>query len=159
MIIAFIDSGVLWRALDPSHPEHDPCLELIRKAFLPRPAFSWGVNAVVIVESMLLLVRRSRMRVGQATNIIWDGFLKSEERVINYPVHKMTLRQALDLNSKEPSVEYPDCVVAATMKENDLRVIYTTNPSHYKRFEFIKEAIDPVRGQQSRLSRDLSKES
>jgi hypothetical protein len=30
------------------------------------------------------------------------------------------------------------------MKENELKVIYTSNPSHFKRFDFIKEALDPV---------------
>jgi predicted nucleic acid-binding protein len=56
----------------------------------------------------------------------------------------MTLKAALDLNSKEPSIEYPDCVIAATMKENELKVIYTSNPSHFRRFDFVKEALDPV---------------
>lgn len=144
MTVAFIDSGVVWRALDPLHPQHRPCLDVFRKAFLPKPVLSWAVNAVVIVETMLLLVERSKMPVGQASRMIWDAFLKSEERVVNYPVDRMTLRAALDLNSKEPSIEYPDCVIAATMKENELKVIYTSNPSHFKRFDFIKEALDPV---------------
>jgi predicted nucleic acid-binding protein len=144
MTTAFIDSGVVWRALDPLHPQHRPCLDVLRKAFLPKPLLSWAVNAVVIVETMLLLVGRSKIPAGQASRIIWDGFLKSEERVVNYPVDRMALKAALDLNSKEPSIEYPDCVIAATMKENELKVIYTSNPSHFRRFDFIKEALDPV---------------
>lgn len=144
MRVEFIDSGVLWRALDPLHPQHRPCLVVVREAFLPRPMLCWAVNAVVIVETMLLLVGRSKMPVAQATRMIWDGFLKSEERVVNYPVDRMTLKQALDLNSKEPSIEYPDCVIAATMKENGLNVIHTSNPSHFRLFEFIREALDPL---------------
>ena len=84
------------------------------------------------------------MPVGQASRMVWDGFLKSEERVVNYPVDRMTLRAGLGLKSKEPSVEYLDCVIATTMKENELKVIYTSNPSHFKRFDFIREALDPV---------------
>jgi len=30
------------------------------------------------------------------------------------------------------------------MKENELKVIYTTKPSYFKRFDFIKETLDPV---------------
>jgi len=92
---------------------------------------------------MILLVKRSKIDPRTASNLLWYGFLRSESRVTVYPIYRETLREALKLQSKNPEIEYPDCAVAATMRENGITNIYTTNPGHFKRFSFIKEAIDP----------------
>jgi len=102
-----------------------------------------GLNAVVVVETMILLVKRSKINPRAASNLLWNGFLRAESRVVVYPIYRETLREALNLQSENPEVEYPDCVVAATMNKNGIISIYTTNPRHFKRFGFIKEAVDP----------------
>ncbi|MEM3511582.1 MAG: hypothetical protein QXY80_02880 [Candidatus Jordarchaeales archaeon] len=58
MSIFFIDSGVVWRLLDPLHPEREPCLSVARRCFSSKPDFLMGVNSVVIVEAMISLVKR-----------------------------------------------------------------------------------------------------
>jgi len=115
----------------------------VRECFIHKPQLIFGLNAVVIVETMILLVKRSKIDAGKASNLLWNGLLKAESRIMVYPIYRDTLREALDLQSGNPEVEYPDCVVAATMRENGITSIYTTNPKHFKRFRFIKEAIDP----------------
>ena len=115
----------------------------MRKCFIQKPELIFGLNGVVVVETMILLVKRSKIEPHTASNLLWNGFLRSESRVIVYPIYRETPREALNLQSKNPEVEYPDCAVAATMKENGITSIYTTNPRHFKRFSFIKEAIDP----------------
>ena len=142
-MITFLDSGILWRVLDPGHPEREPCLELMRRCFTHKPAFISGVNAVVVVETMIHLVKRSRIHPSKAANLLWNGFLRSESRVIVYPISHSTLREALMEQSKHPEVEFPDCVIAASMKENGITQIYTTNPTHFLEFDFIEKAIDP----------------
>lgn len=146
-----MDSGVIWRVLDPKHPEREPCLELVRKYFTQKPELMFGLNAVVVVETMILLVKRSKIDPRTASSLLWNGFLRSESKVAVYPIYRDTLREALNLQSKNPEIEYPDCEIAATMKENGITSIYTTNPKHFKRFSFIKEAIDP-RGHNSQSS-------
>jgi len=140
---AFIDSGILWRALDPGHPERQPCLGILRKCFTKRPEFIAGVNSVILVETMILLVKRSKIMPEVASKLLWEGFLKSEERVIVYPTYRNTLREALNLQATEPRVDFPDCVIASSMNENGISRIYTTNPEHFILFNFVKEAIDP----------------
>jgi len=140
---AFIDSGILWRALDPKHPERQPCLSVLRKCFTKTPEFIAGVNSVILVETMILLVKRSKIMPEVASKLLWEGFLKSEERAIVYPTQRNTLRDALDLQVTEPSVDFPDCVIASSMSENGISRIYTTNPRHFTLFKFVKEAIDP----------------
>lgn len=138
-----MDSGIIWRVLDPKHPERGPCLELVRECFIQKPKLIFGLNAVVVVETMILLVKRSKIEAGKASNLLWNGLLRAESRVMVYPIYRDTLRGAFDLQSENPDVEYPDCVVAATMMENGITRIYTTNPKHFKKFRFIKEVIDP----------------
>jgi len=79
----------------------------------------------------------------KASDLIWSGFLKSEGRVTFYPIDRGVIREALLQQVAKPSVEFPDCVIAATMKENNITRIYTTNPSHFLEFPFIEEAADP----------------
>ena len=142
-MIWFVDSGVLWRLLDPGHPEREACLSLMRRCFTQRPEFIAGINAVILVETMICLTRLSKIKPGQASNILWNGFLKSESRVAFFPTYKSTLKEALALQCEAEGVEFPDCVIAATMKENGVAHIYTTNPRHFSGFEFVKEAVDP----------------
>lgn len=141
--VCFVDSGILWRLLDPSHPERKPCLSLMHKCFVRKPRFIAGVNSVVVVETMILLVKRSKIHPSRATNLLWNGFLRSENRVILFPIHHNTLKEALLEQAKHPEVEFPDCVISASMKENGITKIYTTNPKHFQVFDFVKEACDP----------------
>lgn len=142
-MISFIDSGILWRLLDPAHPERESCLNLVRRCFMRKPEFIAGVNAVIIVETMIHLIEKSKIRPQRATDLVWDGFLKSENRVVVYPIDRSTLREALIQQSEHPQVEFPDCVISTSMKENGITKIYTTNPRHFLLFDFIKQAIDP----------------
>lgn len=114
----------------------------MRKCFTKKPEFIAGVNAVILVETMINLVRRSKIRPSEAAKILWDGFLKSDTRVVIFPIYRSTLEEALTLQRDREDVEFPDCVTAATMKENGVSSIYSTNPKHFT-FEFVKEAIDP----------------
>lgn len=141
--ICFVDSGILWRLLDPAHPERESCLNLMRKCFIRKPKFVAGVNAVIIVEAMIHLIEKSKIHPSKAVGLLWDGFLKSENRVVVFPIYHGTLREALIQQSKHPQVEFPDCVISASMRENGIARIYTTNPKHFLMFSFIKEAIDP----------------
>jgi predicted nucleic acid-binding protein len=115
----------------------------MRKCFTRKPKFIAGVNAVVIVEAMIHLVEKSKIPPSKAVSLLWDGFLKSEKRVVVFPIYYDTLREALIQQSRHPNVEFPDCVISASMKENGIARIYTTNPKHFLMFSFIKEAIDP----------------
>jgi predicted nucleic acid-binding protein len=142
-MIFFIDSGVLWRLLDPEHPEREACLNLMSKCFRRKPEFIAGVNTVVIVETMICLVKRSKIDPGEAANILWNGFLKSEKRVVIFPTYRSTLEEALILQNEKKDVEFSDCVIAATMKENAVSNIYTTNIKHFSSFSFVEKAIDP----------------
>lgn len=144
-LLVFIDSGILWRALDPEHPERRPCLNILRKCFVKKPEFMAGVNSVIVIETMILLVQRSKIVPKKASILLWEGFLKSEDRVIAYPLHRSTLKEALELQAEKPHIEFPDCVIAASMNENGILKIYTTNPKHFVAFNFVKEAIDPRR--------------
>lgn len=143
MDIFFVDSGVIWRLLDPLHPEREPCLTVARRCFSPKPDFLLGVNSVVIVEAIISLVKRSKMTPSAASSIIYEGFLKAKSRVIVYAVTRETILEALRLYRESGDAEFPDCVIAATMKENNISTILTTNPKHFKSFSFVKEAIDP----------------
>lgn len=142
-MISFLDSGVLWRLLDPDHPERGSCLNLMRRCFTQKPEFMAGVNAVVIVETMIHLIERSKIHPSRVSSLLWNGFLKSESKVVVYPIYRDTLREALIQQSEHPQVEFPDCVISASMKENGITKIYTTNPKHFLTFSFVKEAIDP----------------
>jgi len=141
--IFFIDSGVVWRLLDPLHPEREPCLSVARRCFSSKPDFLMGVNSVVIVEAMISLVKRSKILPSTASSIIHDGFLKAKSRVLVYNVTRNTLLEALRLQRENGEAEFPDCVIAATMKENNISTILTTNPEHFEAFSFVEKAIDP----------------
>lgn len=143
MNVFFVDSGVLWRLLDPLHPEREPCLKVVRRCFSPKPDFLLGVNSVVIVETMISLTKRSKIAPRDASSIMRDGFLKVKSRVIVYEVNRNTVMEALRLQSERGDVEFPDCVIAATMKENGVSTILTTNPKHFEAFDFVERAIDP----------------
>ncbi|MEW6620911.1 MAG: PIN domain-containing protein [bacterium] len=147
-----IDSNILVYAYDLDSHYHKKAKEIIDKKVL-----SGKINACVshqVLYEFYAVITDSR-RVGsplesdKAREII-----ESCQKAVNlkkiFPLSN-TLKTVINLLKKYSVSKQSvfDLVLVATMMDNNIKGIYTTNEAHFKQFEFL-EVINPLKATKSR---------
>ena len=133
----FLDSNVFMYAAGKPHPYKEPCLSILRD--VEGKTLRAAINTEILQE---LLYRYSH--IGLA-----DKGIELCRQILEYPltilpVSETGMRNAVDLFESHQGlgIRPRDAVHAATMRENELRVIASAD-KHFDAFEGL-ERLDPA---------------
>ena len=136
-----IDTNIIAYAYDVSEPlKREKCLNFVKKAFNgEKEAF---ITNQILGELFVTLTKNFKKPLEKEdAQLIISSIINSKTWVkINYS-HK-TIEKAIIL-SKEYNLPFWDCLISATMIENNIFTIYTENEKDFKNIVGIK-AINPI---------------
>jgi len=140
-ITYLIDSNILVYAYDVDSPYHKKAKELMDKKVL-----SGKINACVAHQTLyeFYAVITDKRRVGSPLESgKARGIIEACQKAVNlkkiFPL-SATLNTVIDLLKKYPVSKQAifDLILVATMRDNEVKGIYTTNETHFKQFEFLE---------------------
>lgn len=126
-----LDTNVFIYANIKTFPEHEPCLKILQEKLKTGELIA--VNLIVASEafhilSRLLSPKEARYRV--------EGLLESR-RTHFLQVTEDAFREAMNA-SVDKNIGINDAVIGASMKQNKIETILTTNERDFKRLEWVK---------------------
>lgn len=119
--VIFLDANVFIHAAGREHPEREPCRELIRR--IDEGEVAANSSAEVLQEVLHVLSRRGRRR--EAARAVRDALAMFPGLL---PVTRREIAMAAELVDREPGIEARDAVHAATMRNNGIATIASTDP-------------------------------
>jgi len=119
----FIDANVLMYSMGGPHPLRSPCKEILRKIKEGR------VKAVTNTEALQeILYRFFSIKKYSLAEVVYTSMVEFCEKVL--PVTLKDTDLALELLKKSPGITSRDAIHAATMINNGIKDIYSTD-SHF----------------------------
>lgn len=145
MTASLIDTNILVYANNEDSPFHSVCKSIVKKAV------SGEINGVISIQNLVELyaVITDKRRVEhplsptKAKELV--GFYKEHENIQIITPTSQTLDTMVKLieKHKPKGQSIFDFLLVATMIDNDIYEIYTSNSDHFKPFIFIKP-INPL---------------
>ena len=137
----FIDTNILAYAYDLSEPiKREKCLNILKEVFSgEKRAF---ISSQILGELFYTLVKNFRKPLDKEKARIVIGSFVNSPNWIKLDYNSSTIEKAIIL-SKEYSLPFWDCLIAATMLENNIFTIYTENESDFRKIPGIK-VLNPL---------------
>lgn len=138
----FLDTNVLVYAFDSSEPKKKAVAEgILRQCFKGNECFA--VSTQVLSEFFVTVTRKIQNPLDSETaGRIVKNFLKFK-RIKNLAVKPSTLAAAVSANA-ESKAHFWDCLIAETMKENNVLKIITENQRDFEKIQGII-AVNPFK--------------
>ena len=134
--IAFVDTNILVYAFDESYENRrNPCSELVRSGF--QGDAEYFVSNQVLSELYVVLTSHVRKPLSKEKgSLIVTGFLDSAKwKKLNYTT--ATVKRALQ-DSERINISFWDMLIAETMKEASVRLIYTENERDFRKIPWVQ---------------------
>ncbi|MBI5072924.1 PIN domain-containing protein [Candidatus Woesearchaeota archaeon] len=138
--ISLIDTNILVYAYDSADPKKQKIAKALLEKCWKRETI-YAISAQNLAEFFVVVTQKipNKMPLENAEQIIKDISTFSNWNVLHY--EEGTVQKAIE-RYKEKKKHFWDAVIVETMKENDIKHIYTENEKDFEIFEEIK-AINP----------------
>jgi uncharacterized protein len=117
----FLDANIVMYALGGPHPLRSPCKAVLEK--IRSGSVLAVTNTEVLQEILYRYFSIKRQALGE---LVYTSLVEICTGVL--PVTRQETDQALDLMKKHPEITSRDAIHAATMLNNDIQEIYSTDP-------------------------------
>lgn len=137
---ALFDTSILVYAYDKSEPvKREICSKLVEEVFNKERA--GYISNQILAELYFVLTEKKGLTKEEAKTIV-SNFIESNSWMkVDYDTE--TVKQAMN-SSKTIDVIFWDILIAETMKENGIDIIYTENENDFKKIPGIK-VINPIK--------------
>ena len=137
----FIDTNILAYAYDLSEPiKREKCFNILKEVFSgEKRAF---ISSQILGELFYTLVKNFRKPLDKEKARIVIGSFVNSPNWVKFDYNSNTIEKAVIL-SNEYNVPFWDCLIAATMLENNIFTIYTENESDFRKIPGIK-VLNPL---------------
>ncbi len=132
-----LDTNVFIYANIKTFPEHKPCLKKLQEKLMSEELIA--VNLVVAAESFHIF---SRLLPPEEAKYRVEGLLGSR-RIHFLHVTEDTFKEAMSL-SVEKGIRINDAIIGASMKQNNVVTILTTNEKDFEKLKWV-EIENPLR--------------
>lgn len=144
--IYLIDSNILIYSVNENSPHRKPALEIMNKVITGEVNACLSYQTLYEFYAIITDPKRveSPIPYKEAQKTI-ELYMKSSNIKKIFPL-SANLQNTLSLLKKHNVVRQNifDLVLVATMMDNGIKGIYTTNETHFKQFEFL-EVINPLK--------------